>query len=88
MGRERVPWAPPLVELPIGAVGHLLAREKNEADGTWWAWVSWVQETGGRHVHKVVQVRAASRRPLEPPEAHQQVLRRVRGFDGKIGDAG
>jgi hypothetical protein len=26
--------APPLVELPIGAVGHLLAWE-NEADDTW-----------------------------------------------------
>jgi hypothetical protein len=35
MGRKRVPWAPSLVELPIGAVGHQLAREKNEADGTW-----------------------------------------------------
>jgi hypothetical protein len=31
--------------------------EKNEADGTWQ-----VQETGERHVHKVVQVRAASLR--------------------------
>jgi hypothetical protein len=86
--RELVPWAAPLVELPVGAVGHLLAWEKNEADGTWWAWVSWVQETGGRHVPKVVQVRAASLRLLEPPETHQQVLRRVRGFDGKIRDAG
>jgi hypothetical protein len=76
MGRERVPWALPLLELPIGAAGHLLAWEKYEADGTWWAWVSWVQEAGGRQVHKVVQVRAASVRPLEPLEAHQQALRR------------
>jgi hypothetical protein len=88
MGQERVPWAPPLVELLIGAVGHLLAWEKNEANGTWRARVSWVQETGGRHVHKVVQIPAASLRPLEPPGACQQVLRRVRGLDGKIGDAG
>lgn len=87
MVRERAPWAVPLVGLPVGAVGHLLAWEKNEAEGTWWAWVSWVQETGGRHVHKMVQVRAASLRLLEPPEAHRQVLRRVRGLDGKR-DAG
>ena len=87
MGRERVPWAPPLVEPPIGAAGHLLAWEKNEADSTWRAWVSWVREAGGRHVHKVVQVPAASLHPLEPPGACQQVLRRVRGLDGKIRDA-
>ncbi|MGN6173065.1 MAG: hypothetical protein ACTHPS_08950 [Streptosporangiaceae bacterium] len=52
-----------------GITGHLLAWERHERDGSWWAWVSWVQETGGRRVHKVVQVRAGSLRPLEPPEA-------------------
>ena len=88
MARTRPPWAPPLVELLPGVVGHLLAWEKVEADGTWWAWVSWVQETGGRYVHKVVQVRADGLRPLEPPEAYQQVPRRVRGLDGQIRDAG
>jgi hypothetical protein len=88
MVRKRAPWAPPLVELPIGAVGHLLAWEKNEADGTWWAWVWWVQENGGRHVHKVARARAASLHPLEPHEACQQVPRRVCGLDGKIRDAG
>ena len=51
-----------------------------------WAWVSWVQETGGRHVHKVVQVQAASLRPLEPPDAYQDVPRRVPGLDGQIRD--
>jgi hypothetical protein len=70
MGQGLVPWTRPL-ELAIGAVGHLLAREKNEAEGTWWAWVSQMQETGGRHVHQVVQARAASLGPLEPPEAFQ-----------------
>jgi len=60
------------VEVSIGVAGHLLAWEKNEADGTWWAWGSWVQETGRRRAHKVVQVRAASLRPLEPPEAYQR----------------
>jgi hypothetical protein len=50
--------------------------------------VSWVQEAGGRRVHKMVQVRAASLCPLERPEANRQVIRRVRGLDGKFRDAG
>ena len=34
--------------------------------------MSWVQESGGRRLHKVVQVRAwGSLRPLEPPEAYR-----------------
>ena len=64
---ERAPWAPPLVEMTGGIVGHLLAWERHERDGSWWAWVSWVHEAGGRRDHKVVQVRAGSLRPLEPP---------------------
>src|SRR5262249_61911080 len=76
MARGKPPRAPPLVELSIGVVAHLLAWEKVEADGRWWAWVSWVQESGGRHVHKVVQVPASGLRPLEAPEAYQQVPRR------------
>ena len=36
----------------------------------------------------VVQVRAAILRPPAPPEACQQVPRRVRGLDGTIRDAG
>jgi hypothetical protein len=39
-------------------------------------------------MHKVVQVPAASLCPLERPGACQQAVRRVRGLDGKIGDAG
>jgi hypothetical protein len=34
--------------------------------------------------HKVVLVRAASLRPLEPPETYKQVPRRVLGDDGQI----
>jgi hypothetical protein len=83
MAGEGAPWAPPLVEMTGGLVGHLLAWERHERDGSWWAWVSWVQESGGRHVHKVVQVRAGSLRPLEPPEAYKQVPRRVLGDDGR-----
>jgi hypothetical protein len=74
---------PPLVEVPVGVAGHLLASEKNKADGTW---VSWVQEAGRRRAHKVVQDRAASVRPLKPPEAYQRAPRRVRGLDGQIRD--
>jgi hypothetical protein len=68
--------------MKTGMVGHLLAWEKHEVDGEWWAWVSWVQETSVRPVHKVVEVRAASLQPLEPPEAYSRVPRRVFGHDG------
>jgi len=36
MTRPQPPWVP-LVELSLGVAGHLLAWEKNEADGTWQA---------------------------------------------------
>jgi hypothetical protein len=81
---DQRPWAPPLVELAGGIAGHLLTWERHERDGSWWAWVSWVHETGGRRDHKVVLVRADSLRPLEPPEAYKAVPRRVRGLDGQI----
>jgi hypothetical protein len=45
---------------------------------------NWVHETGGRHVHKVVDVRAGSLQPLEHPDAYSAVPRRVRGNDGLI----
>jgi hypothetical protein len=35
-------------------------------------------------VHKVVQVQAASLRPLEPPDAYAAVPRRMLGLDGQI----
>jgi hypothetical protein len=44
--------------------------------------VSWVQQSGDKRVHKVVQVRAGSLRPLEPPEAYKDVPRRVYGRGG------
>jgi len=66
-----------------GIVGHLLAWERHERDGTWWAWVSWVQETGGRRDHKVALVRADSLRPLEPREAYASVPRQVLADDGQ-----
>ena len=82
MAARQTPWAPPLVEMATGMVGHLLAWERHERDGSWWAWVSWVQESSDRLNHKVVQVRAGSLRPLEPPGAYKDVPRRVLGQDG------
>jgi hypothetical protein len=84
MGSRDAPWCPPIVEMSGGMVGHLLAWEMHEHDGSWHAWVSWVQETGSRHVHKVVAVRAGSLRPLEHPDAYSAIPRRVRGRDGLI----
>jgi hypothetical protein len=84
MSSRDAPWCPPIVEMSSGMVGHLLAWEMHEHDGTWHAWVSWVQQAGGRHVHKVVDVRAGSLQPLEPPDAYSAVPRRVRGSDGLI----
>ncbi len=84
MSSRNAPWCPPIVELSSGIVGHLLAWEMHERDGSWHAWVSWVHETGGRHVHKVVDVRAGSLQPLEHPDAYSAVPRRVRGNDGLI----
>jgi hypothetical protein len=78
------PWAPPIVSLGDGAVGHLLAWELVEVTGTWQAWVSWVQQTGGRPVHKIVSVGAAGLWPLEEPEVYSKGPRRVRGRDGVI----
>jgi hypothetical protein len=83
MAWDRTPWAPPLVELAGGMAGHLLAWERHERDGSWWAWVSWVHQARGRRDHKIVLVRAGSLRPLEPPEAYKTVPRRVRGLDGQ-----
>ena len=60
-----------------------LAWERHELDGSWLARVSWVQESGGQRYHKVVQVRAGSLRPLEPPEAYLQVPRRLPGRGGR-----
>ena len=83
---DKTPWAPPLVELAGGMAGHLLAWERHERDGSWWAWVSWVHQAGDRSDHKVVLVRASSVRPLEPPEAYKAVPRRMLGNDGRIRD--
>jgi hypothetical protein len=69
-----------------GGIGHLLCWEKHERDGTWHAWVSWVQSTGDpvRHRHHVVSVRAEAVRRLENPEAYKSVPRRMLGSDGRI----
>jgi hypothetical protein len=82
----RLPWSPPIVELAGNGVAHLLCWEQHERDGSWYAWVSWIQSTGDpvRHRHHVVSVRACTVRPLEEPEAYARVPRRVLGRDGQI----
>ncbi len=82
----RRPWSPPIVELTGNGVAHLLAWEQHERDGSWHAWVSWVQSTGDpvRHRHHVVSVRAGAVRRLEDPDAYARVPRRVLGRDGQI----
>jgi hypothetical protein len=67
-----------------GTVGHLLAWELTEVDGSWGAWVSWVQHTKGRAVHKIVTVRATQIEPLEESESYSRVPRCVRGRDGVV----
>ena len=84
MPTHRAPYAPPIASLADGTIGHLLAWELTEADGSWGAWVSWVHQTNGRPVHKIVTVRAAQLTPLEQPESYSPVPRRVRGRDGRI----
>ena len=54
MAWDKTPWAPPLVELAGGMAGHLLAWERHERDGSWWAWVCWIHQAGSRTDHKVV----------------------------------
>jgi DDE superfamily endonuclease len=68
------------------AMGATTSRAggRHGRDGSWWAWVPWVHETGGRRNHKVVLVRADSLRPLEPPAAYKAVPHRVRGLYGQI----
>jgi hypothetical protein len=83
----KVPWSPPLVETgEQGTIAHLLCWELQERDGSWHAWISWVQSTGTpvRHRHKVVAVLAKAVSPLETPDAYREVPRRVRGNDGRI----
>jgi hypothetical protein len=82
----KAPWSPPIVEMGEGIVAHLLCWELRERDGSWSAWVSWVQSTGTpvRHRHKVVTVRAGALSPLEAPDAYLQVPRRVGGLDGRF----
>jgi hypothetical protein len=80
------PWSPPIVELAGDGVAHLLCWEQHERDGSWYAWVSWIQSTGDpvRHRHHVVSVRADAVRRLENPEVYARVPRRTLGGDGQI----
>src|SRR5215469_16487112 len=74
---------PPPVELPMGAVGHRPAWEKNETDRTWQARGAGVQKAGGRRAHKVAQIRCRQPAPAETSRGRQQVIRRVRRPEGR-----
>jgi hypothetical protein len=65
-------------------LASLLCWERHERDGSWWAWVSWIQQTSDCAVHKVVCVAAESLTPLETPDANRQVPRRIFGDEGRI----
>jgi hypothetical protein len=65
------PWCPPLVETNLaGSSPNCCAGNSAERDGSWRAWLSWVQSSGDRHVHKVVSIQAESLKPIEAPEAY------------------
>jgi hypothetical protein len=83
MGSRDLPPCPPIVRLTSGGAGHLLAWRKHERTGQWWAWVSWIQETSGGYVHHIVEVRADTITPLEPPQAYRDVPRQLLGTDGQ-----
>jgi hypothetical protein len=83
MGSRDLPPCPPIVRLTSGGAGHLLAWRKHERTGQWWAWVSWIQETSGGYAHHIVEVRADTITPLEPPQAYRDVPRRLLGTDGQ-----
>ena len=69
-----------------GAIGHPPCWERHERDGSWYAWVSWVQSTGDpvRHRHHVASWGADGVQRLESPEAYKNVPRRTLGRDGRI----
>ena len=71
--RKMLRAPPPIVSMADGTVGHLLAWELAEVNGTWHAWVRWVQQASGRPVHKIVSFGAAALQPLEEPESYSQV---------------
>jgi hypothetical protein len=75
---------PPLVALSTGQPGLLLAWERHELDGTWWAIVVWIRTTGETPRRQVVNVSARSIRPLEPRDAYRHVPRWIRGRDGTV----
>jgi hypothetical protein len=68
-------YCPPVAGLASGPVGHLLCWERHDRCGSWQAWVSWVQESGSRPVHKLVGVPAGSLTlaQMEGPDAYRQV---------------
>jgi hypothetical protein len=77
-------YCPPVVGMAGGMIGHLLCWDRHERDGSWRAWVSWIQQTSSRAVHKIVCVPGGSLTQLEAPDAYRDVPRRIFGLDGQI----
>jgi hypothetical protein len=67
-----------------GTIGHLSCWERHENYGSWWAWVSWTQQTSDRTVQKIIYVSTESLIPLEDPETYRQVLRKIVDNCGRI----
>jgi len=76
MAWDKTSWEPPLVELAGCMAGLLLAWERHERDGCWWAWVSWIHESDGRRDHKVVWFEPAACARWNRP----RLTRQFRGF--------
>jgi hypothetical protein len=69
VSRQDALWCPPIVQMTGGTVGHLLAWELCQQDGSWRAWVSWVQQSGGLRGWGVRVILDPSRLPRGSNEA-------------------
>jgi hypothetical protein len=78
------PLSPPIVHVTDEIIAYLLAWERHDRDGSWWAWVTWIRTQRERPFRHVVSVSADQVRPAEPAEAYRHVPRRVLGLDGRI----
>ena len=50
------PPSPPIVHVGDEIMAYLLAWERHERDGSWWAWVTWIRTQGDRPFRHVVTV--------------------------------
>jgi len=67
-----------------GTWPNLRAWQQHEAEGSWWAWVTWPRQRNGKYYRHVATVRAEVVKPLESAEIYASVPRRVLGLDAAI----